>query len=348
MAPPDGAGAPAGGRVPLLLSVRGRPREALEFPPDRPILFFGGKGGVGKTTLAASAALRFADRGLRTLLVSTDPAHSTSDILQIDLGPAPRPVVADCWAMELDPEREADAYIEAVKTRIAEAAPPRLLAEVERQVDIARVSPGAVEAAIFDRFTRILDDEGDRFQRIVFDTAPTGQTLRLLSLPELMTAWMTGLIRRRRKVSALAKMWQNVAGSVADRRPREDPILAALEDRRARFHRARKILTDPERTAFVLVLIPERLPIWETETAAAALARNGIPIGAILVNQVLPPAAGGEDASAFLRARRERQRGYLARIAEGLGDWPLLRVDQRDSDPVGVDALRQVRVEVFE
>ncbi len=310
--------------------------------PDRPILFFGGKGGVGKTTLAATAALSFAARGHRTLLVSTDPAHSTGDILQVDLGAEPRPVIEDCWAMELDPEREADRYIDEVKTRVASAAPPRLLAEVERQIDIARVSPGAVEAALFERFTRILEEEGREFDRIVFDTAPTGQTLRLLSLPELMTAWMTGMIQRRRKVWALARMWRNVAGSAEADTERDDPILAALEERRSRFHRARQTLTASERAAFVFVVTPERLPIWETEKAVETLSRHGIPVAAIIVNQVLPPALSEEGPAAFLDARREREARYLASILRDLGDWPVLCVHLQETDPVGIDALKEL------
>ncbi len=314
--------------------------------PDQPILFFGGKGGVGKTTLAATAALSFAARGQRTLLVSTDPAHSTGDILQADLGAEPRPVIADCWAMELDPEREADRYIDEVKTRVASAAPPRLLAEVERQIDIARVSPGAVEAALFERFTRILEEEGKEFNRIVFDTAPTGQTLRLLSLPELMTAWMTGMIQRRKKVRALARMWRNVAGSAKSDTERDDPILAALEERRARFLRARQILTASERAAFVFVVTPERLPIWETEKAVQTLSRHGIPVGAIIVNQVLPPPASGEGPTAFLDARREREARSLASISRDFGNWPVLCVHLQETDPVGIDALKELAARI--
>lgn len=315
--------------------------------PERPILFFGGKGGVGKTTLAATAALEAASERARTLLVSTDPAHSTSDILQVELGSNPRPVIADLWAMEIDPEEEADAYIAAVKERVEAAAPPRLLEEVERQIDIARVSPGAVEAAVFDRFTRILEDEGRAYDRIVFDTAPTGQTLRLLSLPELMTTWMSGLIGRRKKVGAMARMWRNVAGSETSEEEIEDPILAALEDRRARFHRARAILTDPERTSFVFVVTPERLPVWETEKAVKTLSRHGVPVGAIIVNQVLPEPEPGVAEAAFVEGRRARQEECLASISEGFGDWPVLRVRLQDTDPVGVDALQRIHPEVM-
>ena len=390
MASACGDGAPARGGISLLLN---------RFPfPDRRILFFGGKGGVGKTTIASAAALRLAGRrgegreGYKTLLVSTDPAHSTSDIFQTRLDGRPRPVAPGCSAMEIDPEREADAYIEAVKSRVASAAPPRLLGEVYRQIDIARVSPGAAEAALFDRFTRILEDEAEEYDRIVFDTAPTGQTLRLLALPESMSAWIGGLIKRREKVGAISRMWNNVAGTDTNEIPRDDPLLQALEERRSRFDRARRVLADSEQTAFVFVVTPERLPIWETEKAVEALARNGIPIGAVVVNKVLPasgatadpaaidtpdpaavgvpalaagdtpaPAAGdapagdtGDDgepeaASAspddpFMAARREREAGYLARISETLGDWPLLRVTLQETDPVGADALRRIPV----
>jgi len=312
---------------------------------SRRLLFFGGKGGVGKTTLASATALALADRRLRTLLVSTDPAHSTSDILGADLGPDPRPVVADCWAMELDPEREADRYIADVKGRIAESVAPRLVAEVERQIDIARASPGAIEAALFERFTRILEEEGREYDRVVFDTAPTGQTLQLLSLPEQMSAWITGLIGRRRKLTAAGRMWRNVAGAAAeDAASDDDPVLQALEDRRARFLRARGVLVDAEQTAFVFVVLPERLPIWETARAARALGKHGIPVAGILVNQVLPDDLSGD----FVDRRKAREAKYLAKIEEDLGDWPLWRVPMQEEDPVGTDSLRELGYSIWD
>jgi arsenite-transporting ATPase len=301
-----------------------------------PILFFGGKGGVGKTTLASGTALALASRRLRTLLVSTDPAHSTSDILRTDLGPEPRAVAPNCWAMELSPEIEADRYIARVKARLADAVPPRLVAEVDRQIDLARASPGAVEAALFERFVRILEREGSAFDRVVFDTAPTGQTLHLLSLPEQMSAWIAGLMRRRRKVTAAGRMWRNVAGSAASGPPADvDPVLAALEERRSLFLRARDRLADPRQTAFIFVVVPERLPIWETVRAVRTLASHGIPIGAIVVNQVLPDDLSG----GFAGRRRERQIEHLGLIERDLGAWPLFRVSMADTDPVGTDAL---------
>lgn len=327
MAPPHGDGARAGGGLPLLLS--------------REILFFGGKGGVGKTTLAAACAVLTAERGLRTLLVSTDPAHSTSDILETSLGSEPREVESGLWAMELDPAREADRYIAAVKQRIREATPPRLLAEVERQIDIARVTPGAEEAAVFERFARILQNADGAYDRVLFDTAPLGHTLRLLSLPEHMNAWMSGLIARRRKVGALARMWRRVggaAGEIGETGQQSDPVLRALEERRERFVHARATLTDRRRTAFAFVVIPERLPILETEKAIRTLGTYGIPVGAVIVNRVLPETAEG----AFLARRRAREAEYLARIRRAFADVPLVHVPLLEADVHGLAALRQL------
>lgn len=309
---------------------------------DRSVLFFGGKGGVGKTTLAAAYAILSAERGDRTLLVSTDPAHSTADVLEHPLGPEPRDVLPNLRAMEIDPEAETDRYIADVKARVEEVTSPRLLGEVERQIDVARVSPGAEEAALFERFADLMPLAGGEYDRVVFDTAPTGHTLRLLSLPELMTVWIEGLVSRRRKVNALGRMWRNVAGAAAGEAREDDPVVKVLERRLARFRRAREIVTDRSRTAFAFVLIPERLPILETRKAVAALDKYGIPVGAVIVNRVLPEDAGGE----FLARRRERERAYLEEIDRAFGDHPLIRLPMLDTDVHGIPALHRIIAEL--
>ena len=305
----------------------------------RAVTFFGGKGGVGKTTVAAAASLASADSGHRTLLVSTDPAHSTSDILEARLGPEPTPVAEGLDALEIDPREAADRYIASVKDRIREVASPRMLAEIEREVDVARMSPGAEEAAVFDRFADLMALAGDAYDRVIFDTAPTGHTLRLLGLPEAMQGWVAGLVARRRKMTSLGRMWRNVAGAAAGRETQAaDPVLAALERRQERFARAREIVTDPARAGFVFVIIPERLPILETDRAVRTLREYDIPVAGLVVNRVLPADADGE----FLARRREREARYLEEIETRLGHLPSLRIPLGAEDPVGLHALRRL------
>lgn len=304
----------------------------------RPLLFFGGKGGVGKTTLAAAVASRAAHAGQRTLLVSTDPAHSIADVLGVALGPEPMPVGPNLWAIEIDPSLEADRYIAEVKQRIAEVTPPRLVAEVERQIDIARVSPGAAEAALFERFTRLIDQLGTSYERVVIDTAPLGHTLRLLALPEHMAAWIGGLIGRRKKVTVLSRMWRTVAGAAAGSVREEDPILATLEERRARFHRTRAVVTDRHRTGFVFVLLPERLSLAETERAVRTVAKYGIPIGAVIVNRLAPAGSAG----AFFDQRRQQEQERLTTIRETFAAYPVLEVPLLETDSWGPATLDRI------
>ncbi|HUG42081.1 MAG TPA: ArsA family ATPase [Longimicrobiales bacterium] len=305
----------------------------------RPVTFFGGKGGVGKTTVAAAAALASADSGRRTLLVSTDPAHSTGDILEARLGPEPTPVAPGLDALEVDPEAQADRYIAEVKARVRQVTSPGMLAEVEREIDVARAAPGAYEAALFDRFVDLMALAGGAYDRVIFDTAPTGHTIRLLGLPELMQAWVDGLVSRRKKLGSLGRMWRRAAGAAAgSERHDDDPVLAALERRQQRFRRAREIVTDPDRTAFVFVLVPERLPILETRRAIEALRRYGVPVAGLVVNQVLPDTADGE----FVARRRARQHRYLAEADRLFADMGPVRLMLREDDVVGVAALRAV------
>ena len=317
MASEDGHGAPPGRGLPLLLKHE--------------VVFFGGKGGVGKTTVAAAVALAAADRGVRTLLVSTDPAHSTGDVLATPLGNEPREIVPNLAALEIDPAAEVDRYIDGVKDRIAESIPPRLASEVERQIEIARVSPGAEESALFDRFTRILTDTGERYNMICFDTAPLGHTLRLLSLPELMGSWISGLIVQRRKVNTLGRMWRRVAGTGDQSARDEDPVIEALRERQTRFEVVRTIVTDPRRAAFVFVVTPEHLPVAETERGIKALDTYGIPVGAVIMNQLDPSRSSD---------RGVRERKYLDRVRASFAGHAVHEIPRVDEELYGIDALR--------
>jgi arsenite-transporting ATPase len=218
---------------------------------QRPVSFVGGKGGVGKTTVSAALARAHAARGRRTLLVSTDPAHSTGDLLGRPLSGEPREVDTLLEAVEIDPEAVADAYVEAVRRDVHRAVSPEVRATVDRHLDLAKQGAGTLESALLDRLGDLLAEAGERWDRIVVDTAPTGHTLRLLAMPELLSAWVQGLVRQREKAKGVDRMLRNLAG---DETPSDDPVIERLHAQRLRLQRLRGVLLDD--ALFHLVLVP--------------------------------------------------------------------------------------------
>jgi arsenite-transporting ATPase len=293
---------------------------------DRQVLFFGGKGGVGKTTCAAATALAASRMGRRVLLVSTDPAHSTSDIFERAIGPEPVALLPSLHAMEIDATGESRRYVADVKEHIAKLFGHSILREANRQIDLAATMPGAEEVALFDRMGALIRGEDERFDLIVFDTAPTGHTLRLIRMPELMEAWIKALSRSRRAMLG------------AEQEDRNDPILMTLSDRLDRLRELRARLVSGRTTGFVLVLIPERLPIEETARAITQLDEAAVKIGTLVVNRVLPESSEG----AFLTARRRQERVYLDEIERRFSSHAIVRVPQLESDVYGMDALDRI------
>lgn len=301
---------------------------------DRRLTFFGGKGGVGKTTLAVAYATLLAARGDRTLLVSTDPAHSTGDLLGAKLSGEPTRAGDNLWAVEVDAAADAEAYVERIKKDARGSVSREVLSTVDKHLELAKSSPGTEESALFDRFVDLISLCPSEYDRIVFDTAPTGHTLRLLTLPALLSAWVEGVVRQREKVAGMERMLRNIAG---DDSGGEDPVLERLRERRERFHHARHRLL--EDTTFYLVLIPERLPIEETARSLKTLTGNGIEVGALLVNRVLPESA---DEGEFMHARLAQQREYLDEIGSRFADRRIARIEQDARDISDSDQLQTI------
>lgn len=293
---------------------------------DREVLFFGGKGGVGKTTCAAATALAASRAGRKVLLVSTDPAHSTSDIFERRIGPEPTELLPSLWGLEIDAATESARYVREVKDRVRDLFGHSILKEAYKQIDLAASMPGAEEVALFDRMGGLIRGEDTRFDLVIFDTAPTGHTLRLIRMPELMDAWIRALTRSRRAM----------LGVEGD--DKEDPILVSLRDRFDRLQAMRARLMSGRTSAFVLVLIPERLPIEETARALDQLDETGVKVGGLVVNRVLPL----ETTDAFLQARRAQEKVYLDEIAARFASRPRVYLPQYPRDVYGLASLGRV------
>ena len=299
---------------------------------DREVLFFGGKGGVGKTTCAAAMSLAASRAGKRVLLVSTDPAQSTSDIFERRIGPEPQQIAPSLHAMEIDAAGESQRYVAEVKAHIAELFGHAILKEANRQIDLAATMPGAEEVALFDRMGTLIRGEDERFDLIIFDTAPTGHTLRLIRMPELMEAWIKALSRSRRAMLGV------------EQDDKQDPIMITLNERLERLRLLRARLVSGRTTGFVLVLIPERLPIEETARAIEQLDDAGVKVGALVLNRVLPQTT----ADPFLAARRRQEHVYLTEIDRRFASQDIVRIPQMESDVYGLPALERISEILFQ
>jgi arsenite-transporting ATPase len=299
------------------------------------VLFFGGKGGVGKTTCAAATALAASRQGQRVLLVSTDPAHSTADVLGCSLGPDGRYVAERLRALEIDAETEVRRYLDQAKSQLSAAFRPSVLKEALRQIEVTATMPGVADVAVFERMSDIaLSKEKGETDLIVFDTAPTGHALRLLSMPESMGVWVRALAERRR---AAHQATGPVASTLSGPAISSDPVLDALERRAERLERVKRELVGP-RASIVLVLVPERLPIEETARSLAALEQAGLKVGAVVVNRVLPDGL----TDTFSRSRKAQEQSYLDEIERRFATVPRIRVSQLAADVSGLADLEQV------
>jgi arsenite/tail-anchored protein-transporting ATPase len=293
------------------------------------IIFVGGKGGVGKSTTAAAIALQSAEQGFKTLLISTDPAHNVGDIFSTKIGGKTKEIADNLYALEIDPDIETDNYIKSVKENIRGVVHSGMMEEVHRQLDTAKASPGADEAALFDKLISIILEERANFDKLVFDTAPTGHTIRLLSLPELMGVWIKGLLDKRRTTN------ENYSRLIHDGEPVEDPIYDVLRIRQSRFSKAREVLLDKKQTGFIFVLNPERLPILETKKAIELLNKYDLVVSTLIINKVLPVEADGE----FIMERKKHEKQYIELIKETFTKQQLIFVPLFSQDIINEKQL---------
>ena len=301
------------------------------------IIFFGGKGGVGKTTCSASYALYEANRGLKTLLVSTDPAHSTSDIFETQINDTITNLLPNLDAIEISGEKESKKYMDSVRVSLKQIVSPIIVQEINKQIDAASISPGTEEAALFDKMIEIIIEKNDEYDRIIFDTAPTGHTVRLLSLPELLGAWLDTLIQKRSKSVNLMSMALK-GQKASDKDLESDEVISILKRRYDKVLAAKKIMMDNNQLSFIFVINAEKLPIDETVKAINILEKYNITVSGIIVNKILPDNMQDE----FWISKKEQEQKYLNIIKETFKGkkiitLPLLKEDMK-SNNIGIIA----------
>ena len=335
MAHSHGNGALASGSYKLL----------LDLARSRKVLFFGGKGGVGKTTVSAATALARANEGAKVILISTDPAHNLGHLFDRKIGPRPVRIMAGLDALELDPDNTVDAHMREVSSALHELMPVNLHKEIDKHMLLSRGAPGMQEAALLERIAELVEEGINEYDLIVFDTAPSGHTARLMVLPEMMTAWTEGLIKRREKAdrfaefvrdlgrdSTMAEKTVGVAGSMEQKR--ESKIRRILHRRRQKFSGFRDRVSDEETTSFIIVLAAERLPVLETIELSEQLKRSGVNVGCLVVNKRAPANSGD-----FLDERRAQEEIHLSTLTDAIPLLPRQDIFLQAQDVVGLAAV---------
>ncbi|PIE42920.1 MAG: arsenic-transporting ATPase [Gammaproteobacteria bacterium] len=310
---------------------------------EKKVVFVGGKGGVGKTTSAAALAIQFASHQHKTLIISTDPAHSLGDVFNQPLSNNETQIMDNLHAIELDPHEIIHRHFAQVERTLSAYSKPEMMPKLRDFLKSSQHAPGAEEAAMLEAICQqLVSAQSRNYQHVIFDTAPTGHTLRLLSLPEMMQAWTDGLLAQQRRQGKLRQAAQNL-----DKQARFNPLLPktenrweqairVLEKRRQLFADTRTILHDQTQTAILLVLIPENLPLYETQRAVKQLEHHDLPCAGLIINQIM----ADQQSDDFWQQRANRQQLVLEELQQSLGYLPQHKIALHNDDIRGISALQ--------
>ena len=301
------------------------------------IVLFTGKGGVGKTTVASATALRIAATGVKTLVMSTDPAHSLSDAFDVELGPEPLEVAPNLWAEQLDPQRQLEDSWQDIQKHLMKVLNWAGLNEVESE-ELALI-PGLDEIFSLADVKRH-HDEGT-YDVVVVDCAPTGETLRLLSLPDVISWYMERIFPVERRVMGVLRP---VAKKVTSLPLPGEEVYGAVRRFYDRLDGVRRILTDGAVTSVRLVVNPEKMVIAEAKRTFTYLNLFGYRVDALVANRLLPDAI----TDPYFERWKKLQTEHLATIHEAFAPVPILTARLRETEPIGPDLLTDVGREVYE
>lgn len=298
------------------------------------IILFTGKGGVGKTTVAASTAIKAAKEGKKTLIISTDPAHSLSDALNIELQPEPTEIAENLYAQEFDVYYSMEKYWNNMRNLMNTIFRWKGVKSVVAEE--LSVLPGMEEASAFLWLEKYYEEKA--YDVIVIDSAPTGETLTLLSLPQVAKSWMTKAFNRKNlAVKTVTKGVKLFTGVPLDKGLEEmDELFNKLE-------RIQKVFLDPEVASIRIVTNPEKMVIKEAKRAYTYLQLYGYNVDAVVINRILPEEKVGEAFKYYI----DSQKKYIDEIEESFAPLPILRVEHQGKEVFGMKLLNKISASVY-
>ncbi len=318
-------------------------RQFVEEHPGLKYTFFGGKGGVGKTVLAGAAAVGFARMGKRTLLASTNPVHSLSSLLDQDVFGKPTPVegIPNLWAYEIDTKETIERSKQEIKEKIEWFLRyAEIRTRADEFVESATMNPAFEESAMFENMIDLMFK--DEYDVYVFDTAPTANARRLLGMSSVYSLWVEKMIKSREEAKSLKEML-----SYSKKKEEKDPLMEYLIKFRDRMERAKVLLTDPAKTAFFFVTLPEALPIAVIRRFINWFTDFGIPIGGVVVNMLIQEEEVSDSAAEFVRNRLAMQQRYMGEIEELFDGLVRAIIPLYETEVRGVPMVERVAQDLF-
>jgi len=310
--------------------------------PDIKYVFFGGKGGVGKTVMAGAAALWFAQRGMKTLLASTNPVHSLTGLLDQDVFGRPTPVkgISNFLAYEIDTKDTIEKSKREIKEKIEWFLKfADIKTKADEFVESATMNPAFEESAMFENMIDLMFE--DKYQIYVFDTAPTANARRLLGMSSVYALWVNKMMQSREEAKSLRELL-----SYSGKKEKKDPLMDYLLNFKERMANAKNLLTDSGKTAFFFITLPEALPIAVIKRFINWFHEFGIPVGGVIVNMLIDSNSIGNDSPEFVVNRVAMQTGYMDEIWKSFADvravLPLLETEVR-----GAGMLKRVADVLF-
>ncbi len=302
---------------------------------DTRIILFTGKGGVGKTTTAAATALRCAEMGKKTLVISTDPAHSLGDAVDRELSPEPQEIAPNLYAQELDVYYSMKKYWGNVRILLLQVFQWQGVSNMVAE-ELAAL-PGMEEASAFLWLDNYV--QAKEYDVIIIDSAPTGETLTLLTLPQTVQWWMTRAFPfQKTAVQTVGAMVRGLTGIPLDKGFME------LDELFSKLQRMQKTMTNPDVASIRLVMNPERMVIQEARRAYTYLQMYGFNVDGVVVNRIMPES-GKKDS--FFKSYIESQKKYLVEIEESFAPLPNFRVQHAGQEVFGLDLLRSIAENLY-
>ncbi len=310
------------------------------------VLFFIGKGGVGKTTCSSAVSTYLSSLGYRVLVVSLDPAHNLGDVFMLPLNDRPKEIKKNLFAMELDMERVIRSYLKHLEESMKYMYRYLTVINLEKYFEVLSYSPGIEEYATLEAIRDILF-KGENWDIIIFDTPPTGLTLRVLALPQIAKIWSEKLIDIRKKILDRRLSIEKIQGErkfviegkeyKLPSQEKDDAVLKELKKYRGEVDFVLKILTDEERTSVVGVMSPEMLSLYETERAKESLNKFKIPLNLIVVNKVIDLELDVPQ----LKVKMDTQRDTLNKIFQKFKGIDILKISMKETEPRGFEKLKK-------